>query len=104
MAYKVSEQLFDDVLNRMNITWDIDDQTKQNIRNAIEEAQDYLRKIAGNPELSFEDGELRNLIIAGAWYFVENKRAEFSREYSGELIALRLEEAFSCGKESEDAI
>lgn len=104
MAYEASEQLFDAVLNRMNITWDPDEQTERNIKNAIEEAQDYLRKIAGNPELSFENGERRSLIIACAWYFVENKRAEFASEYSSELISLRLEEAFDCGKESGDTI
>ena len=98
MADKVGVELYDAVLNRMNITWEPDDKTAQNIKNAIEEAQDFLRKYADNPELSFEDGELRNLLIAGAWYFVENKRAEFAREYSGELLNLRLEEAFGCGK------
>lgn len=97
MAYEVSAELYAAVLNRMNITWEPDEKTAQNIKNAIEEAQDYLCKYADNPELSFESGELRNLIIAGAWYFVENKRAEFAREYSGELINLRLMEAFGCG-------
>lgn len=101
MAYEVSDALFDAVLNRMNITWELDEKAAQNIKNAIEEAQDYLRKTAGNPELSFDSGERRNLIIACAWYFVENKRAEFAREYSGELISLRLEEAFGCGKEAD---
>lgn len=102
MAYEVSDALFDAVLNRMNITWELDEKAAQNIKNAIEEALDYLRKIAGNPELSFDSGELRNLIIACAWYFVENKRAEFASEYSGELISLRLEEAFDCGKEGNE--
>ena len=101
MAYGVSDALFDAVLNRMNITWDPDEKTEQNIKNAIEEAQDYLRDYADNPELSFEKGELRNLIITCAWYFVENKRAEFTSEYSSELITLRLEEAFGCGKEDK---
>ena len=104
MADKVSPTLFDDVLNRMNITWDLDEKTERNIRNAIEEAQDYLRKYADDPELSFESGERRSLIITCAWYFVENKRAEFAREYSGDLINLRLEEAFGCGKETDDTV
>lgn len=97
MAYVVSDDLFAAILNRMNITWELDEQTTKNIKNAIEEARDYLCKIAGNHVLSFEDGERRNLLIACAWYFVENKRAEFAEAYASELMALRLEEAFGCG-------
>ena len=96
------EKLYQDLINRMNITWEIDWKTDQNIRNAMEEAKGYLRKIAGNPDLNFYDGELRSLFIACAWYFVENKRAEFSQEYSGDLISLRLEEGFGCGKEKNE--
>lgn len=98
------EALYQAVLNRRNITWLPDEQTEQNTRNAIEEATDYLRKIAGNPNLTFYKGELRGLLITCAWYFVENKRADFAQEYSGELIALRLEEGFGCGKEADDEV
>lgn len=98
MEESVSEKLYHAVLNRMNITWQPDQSTDMNIRNAMEEAADYLRKVAGSPGLSFEDGELRNLFISCAWYFVENKRADFREDYKDELIALRLEEGFGCGK------
>ena len=100
----VSEALFEAVLNRMNITWDPDARMAQNIQKAIEEAQSYLRSIAGNSELAFESGEKRGLMIACAWYFVENKRADFEQEYKGELISLRLTEGFGCGKESESDV
>lgn len=96
----ISTALFDAVLNRMNITWEPDDKLKANVLNAIEEAQSYLRKIAGNSEVSFETGDYRTLLICCAWYIVENKRAEFEAEYAGDLIDLRLEEGFGCGKES----
>lgn len=98
------EALYQAILNRRNITWQPDWKTEQNTRNAIEEAADYLRKIAGNPDLTFFSGELRGLLITCAWYFVENKRAEFAQEYSGELISLRLEEGFGCGKEKDDEV
>lgn len=104
MAEVISAELYEAVLNRMNITWTPDEKTAQNIKNAIEEARDYLRKHAGSPELTFESGEKRSLLIECAWYFVENKRAEFSSEYMGELIALRLEEGFGCGIEKEGEI
>ena len=95
---QVSEKLYEAVLNRMNITWEPDEKLKQNIRNAIDEAHSYLCHMAGNYTLSFEYGEKRTLLIACAWYIVENKRADFEREYSADLIALRLEEGFGCGQ------
>lgn len=85
------------VQNRMNITWEPDPKTAENIKNAIEEAQDYLRNVAGSPGLSFE-GEARTLLITCAWYIVESKLADFIAEYSGELNILRFTEGFCCGK------
>lgn len=96
---KVSDALYDAVLNRMNYTWQPDEKTAQNIQNAIEEARDYLRSRAGNAALSFEGGELRELLITCVWYFVYSKRADFAKEYAPELLALRLTEGFGCGKE-----
>lgn len=100
---EVTEQLYQAVLNRMNITWEPDDKLQQNIRNAIEEAHSYLCHMAGNYDLSFETGEKRTLLIACAWYIVENKRADFQREYSADLLTLRLEEGFGCGKCDTDS-
>lgn len=99
---QISDQLYQAALNRRNITWEPDEKTAQNIKNAIEEAQDYLRSVAGSPGLSFESGELRSLLTTAAWYFAENKRADFIAEYSGELNMLRLMEGFGCGKEEEN--
>ena len=100
----ISAALFDAVLNRMNITWEPDAKQRANVLNAIEEAQSYLRKFAGNSGITFETGDLRTLLITCAWYIVENKRAEFEQEYSGDLIGLRLEEGFGCGKDSESTV
>ena len=98
----VSDDLFKAVLNRMNITWAPDAKQARNIENAIEEARGYLTSVSGNSGVSFEGGELRGLLITCAWYFVENKRADFILEYRDELIGLRLREGFGCGKaESE---
>lgn len=96
---RVSDALYAAVLNRMNITWEPDEKQKQNILNAIEEAHSYLCRMAGNYLLSFERGDKRTMLITCAWYIVENKRADFEREYSADLIALRLEEGFGCGQE-----
>lgn len=99
-----STALYEAVLNRMNITWEPDEKTQKNVRNAMEEAMSYLRSVAGNNALSFEEGEKRSLFITCAWYFVENKRAEFIQEYTGELVMLRLTEGFGCGKEATDEV
>ena len=96
----VSDQLYQAALNRMNYNFELDPSTEQNIRNALEEAQDYLRRQAGNPGLSFEAGDNRALVLDCAWYIINHKKADFGREYSGELTALRLMEGFGCGKAS----
>lgn len=96
----VSDQLYQAALNRMNYNFELDASTEQNIRNALDEAQDYLRREAGSPELSFESGNNRALVLDCAWYIINHKKADFGREYSGELTALRLMEGFGCGKES----
>ncbi|MGM9660767.1 MAG: hypothetical protein ACI3WQ_09220 [Faecousia sp.] len=70
----------------------------RNVNNAVEEACAHLQKVAGNPDLDFTDPDDRNLVIDCAWYFLENRRAEFDREYSGDLINLRMREGFGCGK------
>lgn len=76
-----------------------DTEYQSNVRLACEEAMAHLRKIAGNPGLDFSDPDDRNLLIDCAWYFLENLRAEFDREYGGDLIILRMREGFGCGKE-----
>ena len=98
MATNTDYVLYRNVLNRMNITWEPDEAMRCNVENAIEEAQDYLRNVAGNPGLSFAAGELRGLMATCAWYIIENKKADFIQEYAGELLGLRLREGFSCGK------
>lgn len=82
----------------MNYTWELDPQTVQNIKNCMEEARDYLRNKAGNPGVSFLTGENRNLFKTCVWYLVENKKAEFEREYAPDLTSLRLREGFGCGR------
>lgn len=96
----VSDQLYQAALDRMNYNFELDSSTERNIRNALNEAQDYLRREAGSPELCFEEGNLRALVLDCAWYIINHKKADFGREYSGELTALRLMEGFGCGKES----
>lgn len=100
---EVTEQIYQAVLNRMNITWEPDVKQTQNIRNAIEEARSFLCKFADNYELTFESGEQRTLLITCAWYILETKRAAFEQEYSSDLISLRLEEGFGCGKDNSES-
>lgn len=92
-------KLCDLVLERRGTPEEDDYGFLRNVRAATEEAVAHLRSISGNPQLTFEDPEDRNLVITCAWYFLENQRAEFDREYSGDLIALRMKEAFGCGKD-----
>ena len=91
--------LSDLVLDRRGTPDENDPDFLRNVRKTAEEAIAHLRKFAGNPDLDFEDPDDRNLAVTCAWYFLENQRAEFDREYSGDLIALRMREAFGCGKD-----
>lgn len=75
-----------------------------NVKASVEEAVAHLRSISGNPQLKFDDPDDRNLVITCAWYFLENQRAEFDQTYSGDLIALRLKEAFGCGKDKNSDV
>lgn len=95
---QVSDQLYQAVLNRMNITWEPDEKTAQNIKAAIIEAQDYLRGIAGSPALSFAMGADRALLLTCTEYVISKKLADFRADYLEELNTLRLREAFGCGK------
>lgn len=97
-----SDNLYQAALLRMNYTWQVDKKTEANIRNAMEEAQDLLRREAGNMELSFEEGSNRGLFLDCTWYLINQKRADFCREYAGELTTLRLMEGFGCGKETAE--
>ena len=101
MKVGVSETLYQAALLRMNYTFQLDAGTEKNIRNALDEAQAYLRKEAGNQSLTFEAGDLRTLLLDCAWYLINHKKADFCREYSGELTTLRLMEGFGCGKETD---
>lgn len=94
----VSAELYAAALNRMNITWEPDEKTAQNIKAAIMEAQDYLRGIAGSPALSFAMGADRALLLTCTEYVISKKLADFRADYLEELNTLRLREAFGCGK------
>lgn len=96
--------LCDFVLERRGTPDENDPGFLRNVRAATEEAVGHLRSISGNPNLTFEDPEDRNLLITCAWYFLENQRAEFDQAYSGDLIALRLKEAFGCGKDKNSDV
>lgn len=96
-----SDGLYQAALVRMNYPLELDRQTELNVRNAMEEAQDYLRGEAGNPAISFEGGSYRGLFLDCTWYMINHKRAEFGREYASELTTLRLTEGFGCGKSDE---
>ena len=70
-AAQVSDQLYQAVLNRQNITWEPDEKTERNTKNAIEEALDYLRDTAGSPGLSFEKRGTSPVAYNGGLVFCE---------------------------------
>ena len=97
-AAQVSDQLYQAVLNRMNITWEPSEKDAAEIKAAIIEARDYLRDHAGSPALSFDTGTYRTLLLTCTEYVRSKKLADFRADYLEELNTLRLREAFGCGK------
>lgn len=82
---------------RRGMTWTPTAEDEVNSRNAVVGAIDLLRSIAGNPDLSFEAGDDLDLCITCAWYLIENRRAEFMKEYISELTWLRIRETTKNG-------
>ena len=95
----VAEEIYRIVLNRMNYTWEPDENQAANIKAAIEEAEALLRARSGKADLDLTGSEYRGLLISCAWYLVNNRRAEFEDDYRNELVNLRLVEGFGCGTE-----
>jgi hypothetical protein len=61
-AAQVSDQLYQAVLNRQNITWEPDEKTERNTKNAIEEALDYLRDTAGSQGFRLKAGNFASCL------------------------------------------
>ena len=95
----VSEDIYPLVLNRMNYTWEPDENQAENIKAAIEEAEALLRARSGKADLDLTGPEYRGLLVSCSWYLVNNRRAEFEDDYRNELVNLRLAEGFGCGTE-----
>ena len=99
MAALTPEEVYSRALNRLGYTWKLDEQTENDVKAAIEEAEALLRDRAGNKELDLTSPEYRGLLINCVWYLKNNRRAEFEEDYCAEIVNLRLSEGFGCGKE-----
>lgn len=101
-------QLIDNVaqalLARRGITWVPDAVFSAHMTQAAGAAIGLLRSHAGNPSLSFEEGEDFDLAVTCAWYLAENRRAEFLREYGQDLIWLRAREAIKDGNDQDSDV
>lgn len=85
------------LLARRGDNWNFGEDYERNIQNAVAGAIALLRSVAGVPDLEFEDGDDLDLCITCAWYLMENRRAEFLREYQSELVMLRIREVTDGG-------
>ena len=99
MAALTPEEVDRRALNRLGYTWKLDEQTENDVKAAIEEAEALLRARAGNKELDLTSPEYRGLLINCTWYLKNNRRTEFEEDYCAEIVNLRLSEGFGCGKE-----
>ena len=95
----IKQRLLQKLLIRRGINWEPDAATQEAALDAVEAAMRLLRDYAGCKQLPFTRADREDLVVVCAWYLLENKRAEFLEVYQPELIQLRLEAAFGCGKE-----
>ena len=80
-------------MQRRGITWTPGTAQEAPAREAAAAAISIIRKRAGNPELSFEDGDDYDLAVIATWYGMDGRRAEFLAEYREELNSLRQQAA-----------
>lgn len=101
-------QLIDNVaqalMARRGITWAPDAVFSAQMTQAAGAAIGLLRSHAGNPSLSFQEGEDFDLAVTCAWYLAENRRAEFLREYGQDLLALRIREVLKNGTDENSDV
>lgn len=80
-------------LRRRGVAWEPGATLAQQAEEAAAAAIGLLRGIAGNQALPFSDDEDFDLAVIACWYLMDNRRAEFTLEYKGELLYLRAREA-----------
>jgi hypothetical protein len=94
-----TDRLFEEWVNRQDMTWAIDDASQAKLRGILERGMEAIRSRAGNPALSFE-GENKSLLFDYCRYDLNNCRENFDTAFTNELTMLRLREGFGCGKDA----
>lgn len=78
--------------------WEMTPEDIQAADNAIDTALERLGKTAGGDRLTVDNADYFDLAANAAWYILNGRWPEFEQNYSGDLLILRLREAFGCGK------
>lgn len=81
--------LFDEVKDECGITWS-DEITDRKVDGIITRAKAILDRYAGKSCDYDADGTERQLLLSLCRYIYNNAYEEFSTNFSGEIIALRL--------------
>lgn len=85
----VSDQLFYDVKNYLDITWAMSIEENDKLRGMISRGMSYLRGKIGECDFEGETQE-KALLLDYCMYARAGQISEFVQNYSGEIISLQI--------------
>ena len=102
MGQLLETTLLEEWVNRQDITWELDEKAREKMLSIVKASMRTLCKHAGCAQLDFEDEEHKELLFDLCRYTLNGCRDLFFENFSGEITALRLREAFGVGKPKQD--
>lgn len=102
MGQPLETTLMEEWVNRQDITWELDEKAREKMLSIVKASMRTLCKRAGCAQLDFEDEEHKELLFDLCRYTLNGCRDLFFENFSGEITALRLREAFGVGKPKQD--
>ena len=102
MGQLLETTLLEEWVNRQDITWELDEKARWKMLSIVKASMRTLCKRAGCAQLDFEDEEHKELLFDLCRYTLNGCRDLFFENFSSEITALRLREAFGVGKPKQD--
>lgn len=89
MTEEISEELFEDIKNFLDITWEMNAGEKEKLSGIIKRGMNYLEGKIG--ECNFDkDTQEKELLMNYCMYARAGQVSEFVNNYLGEIISLQI--------------
>lgn len=89
MTEEISEELFEDIKNFLDITWEMNAGEKEKLSGIIKRGMNYLEGKIG--ECNFdEETQEKELLMNYCMYARAGQVSEFVNNYLGEIISLQI--------------